>query len=248
MLRLWLAIAVGVACLVGSGVIASMARAQAGGDPAAVITAYEMARNRGDIDGALSYFADNAVISQRNTTFSGKDEIRRFLTGVSARSRFIVVTDRQTVGNEVTWIERNGGGGGSGQTGTAQVRPSQSGTGPATGTGGAGLAGAAGGTGTQRYPGAVVTPTSFAVTVDAVVQDGKIQSMAYTFGNQPTPLDLSLQGRAQLPASVGLAAVLAVLLISLTLASSGIGRPSPVASSLRGRLMQDLQGWAAARE
>src|SRR5690348_4555874 len=107
MVRLWLALGVGVACLTASGVIASMARAQPN-DPAAVVTAYEMARNRRDIEGALAYFADNAVITQRSTNFTGKDEIRKFLDGAVSRSRFIVVTDRHTSGSHVTWTERSG--------------------------------------------------------------------------------------------------------------------------------------------
>ncbi|HEX8969065.1 MAG TPA: nuclear transport factor 2 family protein, partial [Chloroflexota bacterium] len=111
MLRVWLAVTAGAACLIASGVVASMARAQAtpsGNDPAAVISAYETARNRRDVEAALSYFADNAVVRQRNSTFSGTDEIRRFLTGISTRSRFIVVSDRHTSGNLVTWTERSG--------------------------------------------------------------------------------------------------------------------------------------------
>jgi hypothetical protein len=42
--------------------------------------------------------------------------------------------------------------------------------------------------------------------------------------------------------------VVASLLAILMLASTSIGRAAPVASTLRGRLMQDLQGWASARE
>ena len=65
-----------------------MATAQGGVDPAAVIAAYETARNRRDIDGALSYFADDATISQRATNFTGKDDIRKYLEGISTRARF----------------------------------------------------------------------------------------------------------------------------------------------------------------
>src|SRR5260370_30586626 len=101
MLRLWLAMSVGVAALITSGVIAWMAKAQAGVDPSAVITGYEMARNRRDLDGALAFFADDATIVQRTTTFAGKDEIRKFLDAVSTRSRFVVVSDRRTSGNRV---------------------------------------------------------------------------------------------------------------------------------------------------
>jgi hypothetical protein len=61
-------------------------------------------------------------------------------------------------------------------------------------------------------------------------------------------VDPALDGRAQLPAGLGLAVVLGVLLSVLMIASMGLGRTAPAASTLRGRLMQDLQGWAAARE
>ena len=48
-----------------------------------------MARNRQDVDAALSYFSDNAVITQRTTNFSGKDDIRKYLEMVTSRSRFM---------------------------------------------------------------------------------------------------------------------------------------------------------------
>src|SRR5260370_25788692 len=99
---------VGIAALMVSAQLASLARAQAGIDPAAVVSAYELARNRRDVDTALSFFADDATISQRSTTFAGKDDIRKFLDGVSARSRFVVVSDRKVNGTRVTWTERAG--------------------------------------------------------------------------------------------------------------------------------------------
>src|SRR5258708_19669532 len=99
MLRVWLAMGVGAATLMVSGVVATMARAQAGSDPAAIITAYEMARNRRDLDAALAYFADDATISQRSTTFTGKDEIRKFLDRVSTRSPFVVIPHPPTHAN-----------------------------------------------------------------------------------------------------------------------------------------------------
>ena len=253
MLRLWFAMGVGVAFLIASGVVSSMARAQASGDPAAVITAYEMARNRQDVDAALNFFADDAVISQRNTSFSGKDEIRKFLDTSAGRSRFIVVSDRHSSGNLVTWTERSG----SQATGVSG-RPPFSGTGqtPSASSGQSQNAGpgfnAARGSNSPQSPNSPNTgfppQTGFAVTVEAVVQDGKIQSMSYTFGAQVARVDPSLDGRAQLPAGLGLAVVLGVLLSVLMIASIGLGRTAPAASTLRGRLMQDLQGWAAARE
>jgi hypothetical protein len=219
MVRVWLAMGVGIACLMISGVVASMARAQASGDPAAVITAYEMARNRRDVEGALSYFSDNAIVTQRNTNYSGKDEIRKFLEGVSTRARFIVVSDRRVTGNQVTWTERSGAVGTDPQTRAP-----------------------------QGVSGALATPTAFTVNVEAVVQDGKIQSLAYVFGSQVARPDPALEGRAQLPAGIGLATVFTVLLTVLMVASTGIRRGARVASTLQGRLMHGLQGWAAARQ
>jgi ketosteroid isomerase-like protein len=241
MVRLWLAMIAGAGFLVISGVIASMARAQPTGDPTAVITAYEMARNRHDLDAALTYFADNAVITQRNTTFSGKDEIRKYLDTASTRSRYVVISDRNASGNIVTWTERTTlqGNDPSGRIpqGTAVQNA-------APGNGFSGRVGVPG----QGGNGAVTTQPGFAVSVEAVVMDGRIQSMAYIFGSQSTRPDPALDGRAQLPASIGLAAVALLMLGLLMVASMGFGRATPGASSLRGRLMHDLQGWAAARE
>jgi hypothetical protein len=232
MLRLWLAIVVGVGFLVTSGVIASMAGAQPSVDPVSVITGYEMARNRRDLDTALSYFADNAVITQRNTNFSGKDEIRKYLDTVTSRSRFVVVTDRHTSGNIVTWTERS------------TLQPPEPSTRPGGGTSFYGRTGAPGQT---QSPG-VTLQNGFAVTVEAVVQDGKIQSLAYVFGTPAARSDPSLDGRAQLPAVIGLVAVLIVLLGAVSIVSMGWRRAASVDSSLRGRLLQDLRGWAAARQ
>ena len=80
-----------------------------GGEPAAIVTAYEMARNRGDIDAALAYFADDATITQRNTTYTGKDDIRRYLEAITGRGRFVVVSNRRVNGIQLTWTERPAG-------------------------------------------------------------------------------------------------------------------------------------------
>jgi hypothetical protein len=245
MLRVWLAAAVGVALVFVSGIVASMARAQPGVDPTTVITAYEAARSRQDLDTALSYFADNATLSQRNTTLTGKDQIRKYLESISARAPYVVVSDRHTSGNIVSWTER-----------TATQQPAQTTTRlpgytggqqqPQQGTGFTGRTGTGPGTGAANT--GIVTQQSFLVTVEALVQDGKIQSMSYVFGSQAPRPDPSLEGRAQLPAGIGLAAVLAVLVGIVLIASTGMGRTTRVNSSLRGHLMQDLQGWAAARD
>jgi ketosteroid isomerase-like protein len=238
MLRVWVAIGVGVALLATSGLIASMAGAQSGVDPVAVITAFEAARNSQDTDVALSYFADNAIVSQRNTTFAGKDEIRKYLESVSSRSRFTVVSDRHASGNIVTWTERT-----SSQFINPGGRPQGYVPGASTGA-----APNLPGRGAPPAPSGVVSQAAFAVTVEAVVQDGKIQSLSYIFGGPSPRTDPNLEGRAELPASLGLAAVVVVLAGILLIASIGVRRANPVASSLRGRLLQDLQGWAAARE
>jgi ketosteroid isomerase-like protein len=225
MLRLWLSVGAGVAVLLATALIASMASAQPqpGADPTSVIMAYETARNHRDVETALSYFADSAVVTQRNTTFAGKDDIRKFLDSAAARARFVVVSDRHVSGNHVSWVERLAAG--SPQSSSPQPQ----GRSP-------GLAGT------------VLTANSFAINVEAVVQDGKIQSLAYTFGGQPAQPDPALDGRAQLPAVVGLGAVLTMLIGLLAIASVGLGKTSQVSSSLRGRLMHDLQGWASARQ
>src|SRR5207244_8749873 len=114
MLRLWLALGAGVAGLVVSGVVASMATAQATADPASVIAAFEMARNRHDVDAALSFFADDATITQRNTTFAGRDEIRKFLDGTSSRARFVVVSVRRAIATGLAWTVAAGGAGDEG--------------------------------------------------------------------------------------------------------------------------------------
>jgi hypothetical protein len=247
MFRLWLAVGVGVALVFASGVIASISRAQPGVDPTAVVTAYETARNRQDMDTALSYFADDATITQRNTTFTGKDQIRKYLDTISARSPYIVVADRHASGNIVSWTERSGaqqtpapttrlpgyiGAQGQGNTG-AQTFSGRPGTGQSQ---------------NQGLNGTLATQASFLVTVEALVQDGKIQSMSYIFGSQVPRPDPALEGRAQLPASIGLVAVLAAVAGTVLVASLGFGSTTRASSSLRGHLMQDLRGWAAARE
>ena len=206
-----IAFVLGVVVLLLNGVVSSMVSAQTSpSDPEAVITGYEMARNRRDVDAAMGYFADDATIVQRNTSFSGKDEIRRFLEASAGRSRFVVVTDRHSVGNQVTWTERAGGGLGT----QSQV---------------------------QGLPG-------FQVTVQATVQDGKIKTIVYSPFGQQAQTPVVIDNRGQVPAVFGLGSVLVVLLGVVLLASAGAGRAVGAPSRLRGRLMQDLQGWAAARQ
>ncbi len=162
---------VGVGALLVSAQLASMAKAQGGVDPAAIVSAYEMARNRRDVDTALTYFADDATISQRSTTFTGKDEIRKFLDGISARSRFVVVSDRKVNGTRVTWTERAGTQGPSPQGQPMSLAQSQ---------------------GSSGGPSNTANSNGFVVTVEAVVQDGRIQALAYLPANQPLRNDPAL--------------------------------------------------------
>jgi hypothetical protein len=247
MLRVWLAMGVGAATLMMSGLVATMARAQAGSDPVAVVTAYEMARNRRDLDTALSYFADDATISQRTTTFSGKDDIRKFLEGVSNRARFVVISDRHSNGNRVTWTERSGGTGATGQAAGSQPQPPPAGA-PGLTSGAAANAGVNANPANGGVSGNSANASGFVVTVEAIVQDGKIRSVAYLAAAAPGRIDPALEGRAQLPASAGLGAVLALMLAMLMLGSIRLRGSAPGNSSLRGRMMQDLQGWSAARQ
>src|SRR5205085_3513920 len=113
-------------------------------EPMSVLTAYEMARSRGDFDLAVSYFADDATLTQRNTVYSGRDEIRRYLQAAAVRGRFVVVSNRRLNGNQLSWVERPSG---------------------------------------QNVNG-------IEVTVEALVQDGKITAMVYNGSLPPTRGDV----------------------------------------------------------
>jgi hypothetical protein len=78
-------------------------------EPAAVIGAYQMARNRGDLDAAMAFFSDDATLTQRSTTYTGKEEIHRYLENAIGRGRFIVVSNRVTSGSLLSWVERPAG-------------------------------------------------------------------------------------------------------------------------------------------
>jgi len=196
-------------------------------DPTAVIAAYESARNNRDIEGALGYFADDATVSQRQTSFVGKAQIRQFLQGSVTRVRFVVVQDAHASGDVVTWTERTAGltlNVGAPQP-IQQQQPS-GGQAAQVGTGSFGF---------QRQ-------------VEAVVQDGKIKALAYNGAGEASAVDLVRDSRPQLPAVLGLGSVLAVLVGLVGVGSSGWGRPPATASSLQGRLVAGLQGWTAARD
>jgi hypothetical protein len=88
--------------------LASAQQQPAGADPAGVVASFEEARNRGDVDAALRYFAPDATIRSRTTLMTGHDEIRRYLEGQTSRGRFPSVANRRVDGSRVTWAERAG--------------------------------------------------------------------------------------------------------------------------------------------
>ena len=83
----------------------------------------------------------------------------------------------------------------------------------------------------------------FDVQVDAVVQDGKIQALAYRTGLGPAQSDAAEPGPSQLPASVVLAGLLLAGSGLVQLASLGASRPRPGSSRLHGRLIAGLAHW-----
>jgi SnoaL-like protein len=223
MSRLWLAMGFGVVFVVFGALIAPLARPQPSADPLQVIIEYETARNQYDLQTALSYFADDATVTQRSATYSGKDDIRKFLDNTAARSRFMSVSDRRVLGDEVTWTERlygQGQGPWSDSQGRAQGY----------------LAGGFGGAG------------RIAVNVEATVQDGKIRSLSYTFAGVAAPSETTVEPLPEIPAGFGLVAVISVIAGLLVVASVAWSRRLPGTSTQRGHLIQNLHSWAAARQ
>jgi hypothetical protein len=170
-------------------------------DSVTLVTAFELARNRGDLDLAMSYFADDATLTQRTAVYSGRDEIRRYLQTSAGRGRFVVVSNRHVDGNQLSWTERPTG---------------------------------------QNVNG-------IEVSVQAIVQDGKIQSLAYNGLIPQLRPDASADGRAQLPAVFGLASVALVFAGLIVTVSLGLPHRPGSDSRLRGRLMGGLQVWRSAR-
>ena len=183
---------------VGSAVVGAQAQVP---EAMAVVTAYEMARNRGDLDVAVSYFADDATLTQRTTVYTGRDEIQAYLQAAIGRGRFVVVSNRRLNGSQLSWVERPSG---------------------------------------QNING-------IEVNVEAIVQDGKIKSLTYNGAAAAVRSEVTADGRAQLPALLGLASVVLLMSGLILVVSTGLPHPTQPQSHLRGRLIQDLQVWRAAR-
>jgi hypothetical protein len=77
------------------------------------------------------------------------------------------------------------------------------------------------------------------LSVEAIVQDGKIKSLQYRVGTSPTADGRAVQAGEPLPATIALAAVVALGVVLLAAASLG-SRRRPSASTLRGKLMTSL--------
>ncbi|MDP9316323.1 MAG: nuclear transport factor 2 family protein [Chloroflexota bacterium] len=74
-------------------------------DPLAVVNAMTAAVSRQDSDAALTYFADAAVVhlpGQDTPTYTGKDEIRTWLTRDAGSHTQVQVDQARVVGDRVT--------------------------------------------------------------------------------------------------------------------------------------------------
>jgi hypothetical protein len=73
----------------------------------AVVDAYTEAINAGDVDGALSFVADNAVYMRPAGQFIGKDQVRGFIEDLVLRAaRIELQGEREVYGEYVTWRSR----------------------------------------------------------------------------------------------------------------------------------------------
>jgi len=81
-----------------------------GPDPMSIINAWVEALNAGDIDGALSYLADDAVVTivppapGTSGVFTGKGEIRGWYEGIVGEHGVTTLSDCQVDGETVTCV------------------------------------------------------------------------------------------------------------------------------------------------
>jgi hypothetical protein len=107
-LRPRLALVAASALFVAVLVPTSLAWAQMGG-PAAIIDAYESARNRGDMDTVVKLFADDAaVVDSDGKAHRGRQQIRLLLRPGVHPDWAAEVTDRTIIGDDIFWTERVG--------------------------------------------------------------------------------------------------------------------------------------------
>ena len=78
-------------------------------DPSVVVDGFEQARNRRDVDAMLTFFTDDATLTDRTgRVYQGKTDIRGYFQQLNARGRGLTlgVVNRQVNGSEVSWTER----------------------------------------------------------------------------------------------------------------------------------------------
>jgi hypothetical protein len=72
-----------------------------------LVDSFEAARNQHDIEGALSLFTDDAVVTDRSGhNHIGKDQIRQYLLLTSMRGHSVPSDVHQVGTNQVAWTER----------------------------------------------------------------------------------------------------------------------------------------------
>ena len=78
-------------------------------DPAAVVDAYESARDRGEMDAVIALFADDAVVvDSAGVSHRGRRQIRLLLQPGANPDWSVVVSGRTINGDYVFWTERVG--------------------------------------------------------------------------------------------------------------------------------------------
>ena len=93
-----------VATLVSAGTLQVHAQAN---DPASVISAAQAQVNAGNIDGLMSFFAEDATVTNDGTVYSGKAKVREFMqSALDDHIQATTVGAYHVAGNKVTWRER----------------------------------------------------------------------------------------------------------------------------------------------
>jgi ketosteroid isomerase-like protein len=74
-------------------------------DPPAVLQRYIDAQHAGDVEAALALWAENGVMTNtQGGTFTGREELRRFIQGNITRNIRQAPESIETIGEKVTWI------------------------------------------------------------------------------------------------------------------------------------------------
>jgi SnoaL-like domain len=92
--------------MLGAAVVSQAVEVQPD-DPPAVLQRYIDAQNAGNVEAALALWAENGVMTNtRGRTFTGTEELRRFIQGNVARKIRQEPESIETVGEKVTWVNR----------------------------------------------------------------------------------------------------------------------------------------------